>query len=370
MDFIFEKEIGKVVSKTSKIMRDGSDIHPKFQLKYNEALHSNELNSRLKLDPNMDPRLKQRLLALIKKYFCVFAKENVHVPINDYQCHIDTGDAQPVVAKGIRFGMHETPIIQAAIDGLLQKNQVTPDTESQWLSRPVLAPKPHQEDKTIEDIDSFEWRFCISYIPLNRVTKLVPYPIPRCDDATEMHIGKASFRILMDAFSGYHQIKMSHQASLRSAFAGPGGRKYRYLVMPFGVVNGPVFCVWDNLASQMGVVLDSHTNSVIIIDDTFIFQTMKTLSLTTWSVYWKYQRDIIYHGSWKNVNSLVKDLNLLAQILLCMETSLLNQNLLCLRCGNQKDQLPSEILHLLLVLWDIIEIGSLILNKEYHQSEP
>ena len=61
----------------------------------------------------------------------------------------------------------------------------------------------------------------------------------------------------MDAFSGYHQIKMFHALSFKTAFAGPGGRKYRYNVMPFGHVNGPVIFVimiydlkdhWDILA--------------------------------------------------------------------------------------------------------------------------
>ena len=65
MDFIFEKEIGKDVSTTSKVTRDASDIHPKIKLQYNEALHGDESNKRLKLDPKMDPRVKQRLLALI-----------------------------------------------------------------------------------------------------------------------------------------------------------------------------------------------------------------------------------------------------------------------------------------------------------------
>ena len=272
--------MGKAVSRSTKLMRDGSAIHPSFDFIFDEKLHGPELNSRLKLPANLSPAIKARLLALIKKYFCCFIKANVPITINDYECHIDTGDAAPIVAKNIRFGIHETPIMQRAIDGLLQKNQIVPDTESQWLSRPVLAPKPHQEDITSSRIDDFEWRFCISYIPLNSVTKLLPYPIPRCDDATEMKIGNAAFKILMDAFSGYHQIKMAHASSFKTAFSGPGGRKYRLTVMPFGPVNGPVIFVimiydlkdhWDSLASQWGVILDNFTNSIIIIDDTFIF---------------------------------------------------------------------------------------------------
>jgi len=54
--------------------------------------------------------------------------------------------------------------MQSAIDGLLQKNQIVPDDDSLWLAKPVLAPKPHQEDITDHMIDEFLWRFCVSYI--------------------------------------------------------------------------------------------------------------------------------------------------------------------------------------------------------------
>ena len=129
-------------------------------------------------------------------------------------------------------------------------------------------------------IDQCLWRFCVSYIQLNSITKVTPYPIPRCDDAIQMCIGKAAFKILMNTFSGYHQIKMAAASSSKTAFAGPGGRKYRYTVMPFGLVNDPVVFVvmihdlkgyCDNLAREWGIGLGNSTNTIIIIDDTFVF---------------------------------------------------------------------------------------------------
>jgi len=164
LEFLLEPEIGKIVSRSCKTVRDGTNIHPSFDFVFNEEIHGPELSSRLKLDSNMNPHLKERLLALIKKHFCVFIKKNVQITIEDYECHIDTGDHAPKVAKNIRFGIHETPIMQSAIDGLLQKNQIVPDDDSLWLAKPVLAPKPHQEDSTDHMIDAFLWRFCVSYI--------------------------------------------------------------------------------------------------------------------------------------------------------------------------------------------------------------
>ena len=89
------------------------------------------------------------------------------------------------------------------------------------------------------DVDAFQWCFCVSYVPLNFVTKVISYHILRCDDAIQTKIGKAMFKISMNAFSGYHQMKMAAALSSKIAFAGPDGRNYRYTVMSFGIVVGP-----------------------------------------------------------------------------------------------------------------------------------
>lgn len=131
------------------------------------------------------------------------------------------------MAKNIHFCIHVTPIIQVAIDSLLHKSQVVPDDTSRWLAKPLLASKHHQGDITSNQIDDLAWRFCINYIPLNFITKVAPYPIPRCHHTIQIKVSKALFRILLNTFSGYHQIK--------TAFVVPGGRKYRYIVMPIGI---------------------------------------------------------------------------------------------------------------------------------------
>ena len=176
-DFLFQKTKGKVISKSSKKVISSNDISPEFQLKYNENLHGKELKSRLKFHSDTDPIGKHRITELIKAYWCCFCKANVQIPIRNYECHIDTGKSKPTVAKNIRFGMHERPIMQSAIDALLEKNQIAPDTESEWLSKPVLAPKPHQENITGDKIDEFIWRFCISYIiKSSHQNYFIPYP--------------------------------------------------------------------------------------------------------------------------------------------------------------------------------------------------
>jgi hypothetical protein len=117
---------------------------------------------------------------------------------------IDTGDHQPIAVRKPHYGMHEAPIMQKTIDTLLQLRHIAKDRTSPWGFIITLAPKPHQENVT--NINEYVWRFCISYILLNKITRPAEYSIPRCDDAVMFGFGEALFFILLDAFSGYHQV--------------------------------------------------------------------------------------------------------------------------------------------------------------------
>jgi hypothetical protein len=49
-----------------------------------------------------------------------------------------------------------------------------------------------------------------------------------------LRFGEALFFILLDTFSCYHQVKLSPESAAKTAFHMPEGRKYIFLVMPFG----------------------------------------------------------------------------------------------------------------------------------------
>ena len=55
-------------------------------------------------------------------------------------------------------------------------------------------------------IKDFIWRFCINYIPLNGVIRIIAYPIPRCDSAVFNEIGRSKWWWMFDAPMGYHQL--------------------------------------------------------------------------------------------------------------------------------------------------------------------
>ena len=84
----------------------------------------------------------------------------------------------------------------------------------------------------------------------------------------------------MDAHSGYHQIRLAPETAMKTAFFAPHGRKYMYIVMPFGLKNVPAVFVqimhnmkalWMQLCEKCGVPPSQDEGTTIIIDDIFIY---------------------------------------------------------------------------------------------------
>jgi hypothetical protein len=70
--------------------------------------------------------------------------------------------------------------------------------------------------------------------PLGALTK-VPYPLPRIDQIVDSTTGCETLSFL-DAYLGYHQIKMKESDQLATSFITPFGM-YWYTTMPFCLRN-------------------------------------------------------------------------------------------------------------------------------------
>ena len=176
MDFkiLYKGNSGVAVRKSIRPCRQAGDYDKKFiALQYCDQKHKTFLTSNLKIGANVPHDIKSQLISLIKEFWCCFDPEDVKIPIRDYEVVIDTGNNKPVATKNRRYGMHEAPIMQKAIDALLGNDRIGLTELGEWLSRATLAPKPHQE--TISEIDDFIWRFCINYILVNQKIRLRYY---------------------------------------------------------------------------------------------------------------------------------------------------------------------------------------------------
>lgn len=92
--------------------------------------------------------------------------------------------------------------------------------------------------------------------------------------------GTANFFILFDAYSAYHQIRLSQCSIEKTALYAPHERKYVYVVMTFGLRNCPTIFIammhdlkhlWCEQCKIHGIKPDQDNGTTTIIDDNFIF---------------------------------------------------------------------------------------------------
>jgi hypothetical protein len=94
----------------------------------------------------------------------------------------------------------------------------------EWLANPVLVKKK-----------SRKWRMCADYTSLNKACLKVPFPLPCIDQIVDSTVGCETLSFL-DAYFGYHQIKMKEVDQLVTSFITPFGM-YCYVTMLFGLRN-------------------------------------------------------------------------------------------------------------------------------------
>ncbi|GJW05120.1 reverse transcriptase domain-containing protein [Tanacetum coccineum] len=75
-----------------------------------------------------------------------------------------------------------------------------------WLSNPVMV-KKHDDS----------WRMCVDFKDLNKACLKDGYPLPKIDWKVESLCGYP-FKCFLDAYKGYHQIKMAKEDEEKTAF--------------------------------------------------------------------------------------------------------------------------------------------------------
>ena len=76
---------------------------------------------------------------------------------------------------------------------------------------------------------------CVDFTNLNKAYPGDPFPFPRIDQIVDS-TAECDLLCFLDAFSGYHQIKMAVEDVEKTTFLTPCG-VYCYTCMPFGLRN-------------------------------------------------------------------------------------------------------------------------------------
>jgi Reverse transcriptase (RNA-dependent DNA polymerase). len=127
---------------------------------------------------------------------------------------------------------------------------------------------------------------CIDYTDLNKACPKDPYPLPRIDQIVDSTAG-CDLLCFLDAYSGYHQIRMAREDEEKTAFITPIGT-YCYTTMPFGLKNaGPTFqrTTRISLGSQIGrnveayvddLVVKTHNQETLLLDLAETFESLRS----------------------------------------------------------------------------------------------
>jgi hypothetical protein len=146
--------------------------------------------------------------------------------------------ARPVKQSLRRFDEEKRRAIGEEVHKLMVAGFIKEVFHPQWLANPVLV---------------------------NKACPKVPYPLPRIDQIVDSTAGCETLSFL-DAYSGYHQIKMKESDQLATSFITPFGM-YCYTTMPFGLRNaGATYqrCMNHVFREHIGRTVEAYVDDIVV----------------------------------------------------------------------------------------------------------
>jgi hypothetical protein len=168
--------------------------------------------------------------------------------------HWTGADARPVKKHLRRFDEEKRRAIGEEVHKLTTAGFIKEVFRSEWLANPVLVKKK-----------GGKWRMCVDYTRLNKACPKVPYPLPRIDQIVDS-TARCETLSFLDAYSGYHQIKMKESDQLATSFITPFGM-YCYTTMSFGLRNaGATYqrCMNHVFGDHIGRTVEAYVDDIVV----------------------------------------------------------------------------------------------------------
>ena len=212
-------------------------------------------SSKIKINENLPKADKEKLKALVDKYWEIFSKdeEDIGTVLDKYGEHdIVLSAEKPIRQKPYRIPYAKEKVVNDCIEKMLKLN-IIEQSNSEWASPIVLVKKSDGSE-----------RFCVDYRKVNETTIKDSFPMPNIEEKLNKLHGCRFFTSL-DCLSGYWQIKLTPRAKQITAFICSKGL-YQFKVMPFGLCNaGATF------QRIMEMIIAGLDNSSAYIDDVFSY---------------------------------------------------------------------------------------------------
>jgi hypothetical protein len=153
-----------------------------------------------------------------------------------------------------RFDEERRRAIGEELRKLLEAGYIKEVFHPTWLANPVLVKKKNEK-----------WRMCVDYTSLNKTCPKVPFPLPCIDQIVDSTAG-CELLCFLDAYSGYHQIKMKESDQLATSFITPFGMLC-YVTMPFGLRNaGATYqrCMQHVFGDHIGRTVEAYVDDIVV----------------------------------------------------------------------------------------------------------
>jgi hypothetical protein len=153
-----------------------------------------------------------------------------------------------------RFDEERRRAIGVELRKLLEARFIQEVFHPTWLANPVLVKKKNGK-----------WRMCVDYTSLNKACPKVPFPLPRIDQIVDSTAG-CELLCFLDAYCGYHQIKMKESDQLATSFITPFGM-YCYVTMSFGLRNAGARyqrCMQHVFRDHIGRTVEAYVDGIVV----------------------------------------------------------------------------------------------------------
>jgi len=181
-----------------------------------------------KLERLLSQGEQEEVAAVISRHLDAFAWTAADMPgiDPDFLCHHLTMDAKvrPVRQRRRKFNEERCLVVKEETQKLLSAGHIREIQYPEWLANVVLVKKANGK-----------WRMCVDFTDLNKACPKDSYPLPNIDPLVDSASG-CKMLSLLDAFSGYNQIKMHPRDKSKTAFMTETC-SYCYKVMSFGLKN-------------------------------------------------------------------------------------------------------------------------------------
>jgi transposase InsO family protein len=245
-----EKEAEPAAADIIAAIAEVESNHPKAPRPTNlspDGLNYSELAEALALDDN--PALeteeqRKKATDLMWRFRSRFSEDAQYGCFNDetgVYHHVEVGDARPIRRRAYRLSPVEREVARNKIQKMLRQGLIRP-SKSEWASPVVIVPKAR---KIMPDLSlgPQEWRFCVDYTGVNKLTKYQNFTLPRIETildnmsrVVQSDVDGEVWFSAMDALSGYYQCRLDEATIPLSAFISEDGC-FEWLVMPMGLKN-------------------------------------------------------------------------------------------------------------------------------------